>query len=163
MMINILYKELKLSASFLSYIFILFSFMFFIPGYPILCGAFFVTLGIFKSFQNYVETNDIIFSSLLPVSKKEVVKGKFCFVCFIEICSVLLMGVCALIRNTLLINSLAYKNNFMMNANCFAIAMALIIFSIFNLIFVTGFFKTTYQRTKPFILYNNWLYCDWNR
>lgn len=44
---NILKKELTLSASILSYLFILFGLMFFIPGYPILCGVFFVTLGIF--------------------------------------------------------------------------------------------------------------------
>lgn len=43
----ILKKEMTVSASLLSYLFILFGFMFFVPGYPILCGVFFVTLGIF--------------------------------------------------------------------------------------------------------------------
>ena len=67
---NIMIKELRLSASVLSYLFIIFGLMFFIPGYPILCGVFFVTLGIFQSFQNARETNDILFSALLPVLKK---------------------------------------------------------------------------------------------
>ena len=40
---NIMIKEMKLSASCLSYWFILFGLMFFLPGYPILCGVFFVT------------------------------------------------------------------------------------------------------------------------
>ena len=62
-MSNILRKEMRLSASVLSYLFISFGFMFFIPGYPILCGVFFVTLGIFQSFQNAREANDIIFST----------------------------------------------------------------------------------------------------
>ena len=66
---NILIKEMKLSASVLSYIFILFGLMFFLPGYPVLCGAFFVTLGIYQSFQSTRETNDIVFSALLPVPK----------------------------------------------------------------------------------------------
>ena len=48
---NILKKEMKLSASPLAFIFIAFGLMFFIPGYPILCSAFFVTLGLFHSFQ----------------------------------------------------------------------------------------------------------------
>ena len=52
---NILLKELKLSASVLSYLFTLFGLMFFLPGYPILCGAFFSALGLFKSFE-YVMT-----------------------------------------------------------------------------------------------------------
>ena len=38
---NLLVKEMRLSASVLSYIFIVFGVMFLIPGYPILCGVFF--------------------------------------------------------------------------------------------------------------------------
>ena len=49
---EIMIKELRLSASALSYLFIAFGLMFFVPGYPILCGVFFVTLGIFQSFQS---------------------------------------------------------------------------------------------------------------
>ena len=80
---NIMLKEIKLSASPLAFIFISFGLMFFIPGYPILCGAFFVTLGLFQSFQTAREANDIVFSVLLPIAKKDVVKGKYLFVSFI--------------------------------------------------------------------------------
>ena len=122
-MFNILIKELKLSASSLSFFFIVFGLMFFIPGYPILCGVFFVTLGIFQSFQNARETNDILFSALLPIAKKDVVKGKLLFVCFVEICSLLLMGIVTVIRMTLLSDIPAYTSNAMMNANFFALGM----------------------------------------
>ena len=148
---NILKKELTLSASTLSYLFILFGFMFFIPGYPILCGVFFVTLGIFQSFQNAREANDIVFSALLPVAKKDVVKGKFLFSCFIELCSILLMVIATLIRMTVLEDVVVYRNNAMMNANFFALGMALFIFGLFNLIFIGGFFKTAYKFGKPFV------------
>jgi len=150
---NIIYKEFKLSASLITYLFILFTSMFFLPGYPILCGSFFITLGIFKSFENAIVTNDIVFSALLPISKKDVVKGKFIFVCTIELISILLMTIIVVIRNTLLLDCLAYTNNALMNANFFALASALVIFSMFNLIFVYGFFKTTYNKTKPFVFY----------
>ena len=148
---NILKKELTLSASILSYLFILFGLMFFIPGYPILCGVFFVTLGIFQSFQNAREANDIVFSALLPVAKKDVVKGKYLFSCFIELCSILLMVIAALIRMTVLEDVAVYRNNAMMNANFFALGMALFIFGLFNLIFIGGFFKTAYKFGKPFV------------
>ena len=69
---NILIKEMRLSASPLSYLFLLFGFMFFIPGYPILCGAFFVTFGIFQSFQTAREGNDIVFSALLPIRQTDI-------------------------------------------------------------------------------------------
>lgn len=74
-MSNILKKEMKLSASILSYLFIAFGLMFFLPGYPVLCGPFFVCLGIYQSFQNTREANDIVFSALLPIPKRDVVKG----------------------------------------------------------------------------------------
>ena len=49
---NILLKEMKLSSSVLSYLFILFGLMFFIPGYPILCGAFFCGTGYISEFPD---------------------------------------------------------------------------------------------------------------
>ena len=49
-----------------------------LPGYPILCGVFFITLGIFQSFQSAREANDIVFSALLPIAKRDVVKGNSC-------------------------------------------------------------------------------------
>ena len=136
---NILRKELKLSASPLSYFFILFGLMFFLPGYPVLCGAFFVTLGIFQGFQYAREANDIVFSALLPICKKDVVKGKYLFVCFIEACSLILMLFATLIRMTVLSNSAVYRTNALMNANLFAVAGALFVFGLFNTIFLGGF------------------------
>ncbi len=152
-MSNTLKKEMKLSASILSYLFIAFGLMFFLPGYPVLCGPFFVCLGIYQSFQNTREANDIVFSTLLPISKRDVVKGKFEFVCFIELCGILVMLIATLVRMTVLSDSAVYRTNVLMITNPFALGMALIIFGAFNLIFVRGFFKTAYKFGKPFVYY----------
>ena len=48
---KLLKKEYCLSASLLTYLFLTFGAMTLIPGYPILMGAFFVSVGIFQSFQ----------------------------------------------------------------------------------------------------------------
>ena len=150
---NVFLKELRLSASPLSYLFILFGLMFFLPGYPILCGVFFVTLGIFYSFQSAREANDIVFSALLPIAKKDVVKGKFLFVCFIEGCALLLMTISTAVRMTVLAESAVYRSNALMNANPFALGVAFFLFGLFNLIFVGGFFKTAYRFARPFVTY----------
>lgn len=150
---NIMKKELRLSASPLSYLFIMFGVMFLIPGYPILCGVFFVALGIFQSFQTAREANDIVFSALLPIAKRDVVKGKYLFVCFIELCSFLLMAIVTVLRMTVMSGVQAYRHNALMNANLFALGMALLIFGLFNLIFVGGFFRTAYKFAKPFVTY----------
>ncbi len=150
---NLLIKEMKLSASMLSYFFIAFGVMFFLPGYPILCGVFFSCLGIFQSFQNAREANDLVFSALLPVSKQDVAKSKIYFSCFIELCTLLLMAIIMLVRMTVLVDSPAYLQNVLMNANPFALSVAFLIFGLFNLIFIAGFFKTSYKFGKPFVTF----------
>lgn len=144
-MANILKKELTLSVAPITYFFIIFGFMFFLPDYPILCAAFFVTLGIFKSFQNAREANDFVFSALLPIAKRDVVKGKYIFSCFIELASLFVMAVSTVIRMTVLKGNVVYRANTLMNANLYALGAALVIFGLFNLIFVGGFFKTAYK------------------
>ena len=76
----LLRKEIRLSSLPLTWLFISFGVMTLIPGYPILCSVFFITLGIYQSFQSAREANDILYSALLPVAKNDVVKGKYQFV-----------------------------------------------------------------------------------
>lgn len=150
---NVLLKEMRLSSSVLSYLFISFGLMFFVPGYPVLCGAFFVTLGLFQGFQTAREANDIAFSALLPIAKKDIVKGKYLFVCMIEGCALLLMALAVILRMTLFSQSAVYRGNSLMNANLFALGAACVIFGLFNLIFVGGFFKTAYKLGRPFVTF----------
>ena len=150
---DILVKEVRLSASPLAFLFIAFGLMFFIPGYPILCGVFFVTLGLFQSFQAAREANDTLFSALLPVAKEDVVKGRYLFVCLTELSAFLLMITATVIRMTALADIGVYRKNALMNANPFALGVALLIFGLFNLIFIGGFFKTGYKLGRPFVTY----------
>lgn len=150
---KILEKERKLCASVLSYAFLSFGLMFLLPGYPILCGAFFICMGIYQSFQNAKEANDILFSALLPVAKRDMVKGKFAFVCIIELWGSGIMLTAVLIRMTILSDLAVYRGNALMNANLFALGAALTVFGTFNLVFVRGFFKTAYHIGKPFLYF----------
>ena len=146
-------KELRLSALKLTYLFIGFGAMAMIPGYPILCGVFFITLGIYQSFQSAREANDIVYSVLLPVAKCDVVKGKYRFVMLIELCGFALMALLTVLRMTVLSDFSVYRANALMNANPFFLGAALFIFGLFNVIFLGGFFRTAYQLGKPFIIY----------
>ena len=150
---NLLIKELRLAASPLSYFFIASALLSFIPGYPILLGAFFTTLGIFYSFQTTRENNDIAYSLLLPVAKSDVVRSKFAFTVCIELCSFCVMAAVTLIRMTVMKDAPAYVSNALMCANLTFLGFALLIFGLFNLCFVRGFFRTAWYFGKPFILY----------
>ena len=149
----LLRKEMRLSAQVLAYLFIGFAFMTLIPGYPILCGVFFMTLGLFQSFQSAREANDIVFSALLPVPKTDVVKGKFIFTLFIELCGLAIMTILVLVRMTVWSNATVYTNNKLMNANFVFLAFAFFIFGLFNMIFLGGFFKTAYKLGKYFVIH----------
>ena len=149
----LLRKEIRLSSLPLTWLFISFGVMTLIPGYPILCSVFFITLGIYQSFQSAREANDILYSALLPVAKKDVVKGKYQFVMTVELCGFTLITVLTLLRMTVLKDSSIYRQNALMNANLFALGMAFVIFGLFNMIFVRGFFATAYKFARPFVTF----------
>lgn len=151
---NLLRKELKLAASPITYFYLFLGFLFLTPGYPILCAAFFVSLGLYQSFTYAHVMNDTVFSALLPISKRDVVKAKYLFAAFIELCGFAAMGLCVLLRATVLADSAVYRGNALMNANGFALAAALVIFGLFNLIFISGFFKNVYKILWPFLFFD---------
>lgn len=116
---KLLKKELRLTAAPITYFFLAFALMTLIPGYPILVGGFFITLGIFYSFQMARESNDILYTALLPCKKQDVVRAKYTFCVLIEL-----------------------------------LGWLLILFALFNSVFLGGFFRTAYGLGKPFILYS---------
>ena len=116
---KLLKKELRLTAAPITYFFLAFALMTLIPGYPILVGGFFITLGIFYTFQMARESNDILYTALLPCKKQDVVRAKYAFCVLIEL-----------------------------------LGWLLILFALFNSVFLGGFFRTAYGLGKPFILYS---------
>lgn len=150
---NLIYKELELATHILTYLFLGFTLMTFIPGYPILCSAFFVCFGIFQSYQMSRENSDILYSVLLPVRKTDVVKAKFYVAVIFQMMAFALCSVFTIIRMIFLSESSVYRTNVLMGANFVFLAFILIIFVAFNLIFIGGFFKTAYNYGKPFIIF----------
>lgn len=148
---KLLKKEFKFSANPLSYIFLVAAFMTFFPGYPILCSAFFVSMGIFYTFQSAREGNDILYAALLPVKKGDVVKARFIFVVILEIIAFILMSVVTLFRMFLLSNAAPYVNNALMNANFMSLGFSLVVFAAFNSFFVGGFWKDAHRIGIPFL------------
>lgn len=150
---QLLRKEYKLTSCPLTFFFLAFTLMTMIPGYPILVGAFFVCLGIFYTFQFAREYNDVMYTALLPVAKCDVVKARFSFVITVEMTAFGLSTILTLIRMTMLSTAKPYLDNPLMNANLVYLGAYLMILALFNIIFVTGFFKTAYYFGKSFIFF----------
>lgn len=150
---KLLYKEVKLASSPLTFWFILSGLLTLVPGYPILVGTFFLTLGIFYSFQTARESSDTLYSALLPIAKADVVRSKFLFVMAVEGAGFLVSAVCVLLRMTVFRDAPAYTGNALMNANPLFLGFSLLIMGLFNLVFIRGYYKTAYRFAKPFVIY----------
>ncbi len=150
-MTKLLNKEFRLAASPLSWIFLIAAGMTLLPGYPILMGAFFICLGIFQSFQNAREANDVLYSVLLPVRKADFVRAKYAFSCCIQLIGFVIMAVLTALRMTVLADGKAYVGNALMNATPLFLAFALLVFAAFNMLFIGGYFRTAYKFGMPFL------------
>ena len=150
---NLLYKELRLATPPLTFFFLGFTVIAFLPGYPILCGAFFVCFGIFQSYQLGRENNDILYTVLLPVKKSDSVKAKYAAAVLLEMGAFFLFTVFTGIRMIFLSDAEIYQTNALMGANPVFLAFVLMIFLAFNVIFIGGFFRTAYRLGKPFVLF----------
>lgn len=147
----LLNKEARLATPLLTYCFLAFSLLTFCPGYPILLSAFFVCLGIFQSYQTGLTNHDLLYSVLLPVSKKDIVKSKFIFALILEGTAFIFITIITIIRMIFLNQNLVYRMNALMNANLLFLAFSLLIFSKFNYFFLKGFFRTGYRLLVPFM------------
>ena len=144
---------MKLTVNPLSYWFIVFSAMTMIPRYPILVGSFFICLGIFYTYQQVREYDDITYTVMLPVKKQDVVTAKYLFVLFFECIAFILCLFLTIIRMRFLGDAAPYVTNQLMNANAAYLGYIMLVFATFNSIFLASFFKTTYKIGKPFILF----------
>ena len=152
-MTKLLNKEFRLCASPLSWIFLAAAGMTLLPGYPILMGTFFICLGIFQSFQNGREANDVLYTVLLPVRKADFVRAKYAFSCCIQLIGFVLIAALTALRMTVLSGGKAFIGNALMNPSPLFLAFVLLIFTAFNLCFVGGFFRTAYKFGMPFLTF----------
>ncbi len=150
---DLIRKEVTLTAAPITYAFIAFSLMTMLPGYPIVISGFFICLGVLYTYQFGREFNDILYTSLLPVSKGDIVRSKFAFTIGIEMVSFVIMVILTVIRMAVLPNVEPYVNNPLLNANLAYLGYVLIVFALFNTLFLGGFFKTAYYYGKPFVLF----------
>lgn len=148
-----LHKELRLSTSILTPLFLLFAFMALIPNYPALVGAFFICFGVFQSYQGARENSDILYSALLPEPKRAVVSAKYGTALLFEGLGFLLMALCVLLRLTVLKGSPVYAASPLLPANFAFLGGALLVFALFNVVFLGGFFRTAYKFGPPFIAF----------
>lgn len=136
-MLNLLKKEISLVVHPTVYIFLALSMMLIIPNYPYYVVFFYTGLAIFFTCLNGRENNDVLYSMMLPISKKEIVKSRFTLVILLEIAQILLAIPFAIIRQKMNVPS----NQVGLEANIALFGFSLIMLGIFNMVFFLLYYK----------------------
>ena len=144
----LLYKQLRLVCHPMTLVFPFFGVMLLIPSYPYTLIFFYVALGLFFSFVNSREQRDIYYSAILPIRKQDTVRASVLFVLMVELFSLLVAVPFALL--SVRINPLG-GNAVGLEPNVVLFAAALLLFAVFNAIFLPTFYKTAYKVGLSFL------------
>ena len=149
----LIYKELKLAMHPICYIFIvLFPFMILIPSYPLGIGFIYVLTCypiLFLGANKGQQSNDLLFSTLLPVRKKDIVMARIFTVIFMQVAFILVMTALypvARIINNAVAQSAENPSEYMipglgLDSYVLLVAIALIGYAIADIIFFPIYYK----------------------
>lgn len=98
--------------------------------------------------MNGREQNDIYFSVLLPVKKRDVVKSRYITVIIIEIVQILIAIPVGILRYAII----PENNQAGIEANVAFYGLVLIMYALFNIIFLNRFYKAPDKIGGPFLL-----------
>lgn len=147
-MFNLLYKELRLAAHPNLFVFTALGVLVIVPAYPYGMVFLFGCLAPFMTFMYMRETNDIYYTTLLPVKKGDTVKAKVMLVVLAQMTQLLISLPFAFLR----VHVLPDGNPAGIEANLAYYGFGFMIYAVFNFIFLTSFFKTAYKAGNAFLL-----------
>lgn len=149
----LIYKELKLAMHPICYVFIvLFPFMILIPSYPLGIGFIYVLTCypiLFLGANKGQQSNDLLYSTLLPVRKKDIVMARILTVIFMQVAFILVMTALypvARIINNAIAQSAENPSEYMipglgLDSYVLLVAIALIGYAIADIIFFPIYYK----------------------
>jgi hypothetical protein len=147
---ELLFKEFKLAMHPTTYLFLAVGLLLLIPGYIYYVAFIYTCLSIFFLFLSARENKDTFFTASLPVRKRDAVKARCLFVAIIELTQTLLAVPFAII--SIRINPNPAGNLAGIEANIAFFGLVLIMYALFNFIFLPQFYKTTIKVGGPLIL-----------
>ena len=145
---HLLYKELRLAKHPTMFLFLLFSAMLLIPSYPYYVAFIYTCLSVFFVFLQGRENNDLSFTALLPVRKRDIVRARCLLVVLMQLAQVLVSLPCAIVGAR--INPLG-GNAAGIEANAAFFGLVLVMYALFNLLFLPAFYRTGNRVGRAFL------------
>lgn len=145
---KLLYKELALTTHPSSLVFALLGCLVIVPAYPYSAIFLFGCLAPYLTFVNARETNDLWYTALLPVSRRDSVRGKWLLTVFLQLFQLLFSLPFVLLRQALGVAD----NPVGLDATPAWYGLALAAYAAFDLVFFAAYFKSGYKAGKAFLL-----------
>lgn len=146
---QILHKELRLALHPAALLFVFFGAMLLIPSYPYYVVTFYGTLGVFFCFMNARENRDLYYSAVLPVPKRAMVRGRVLFVTVLELAQIVLAVPFAIVSVRINPNG---GNPVGIDPNVAFFGLSLLLFGIFNGVFLPRFYRTGVNVGRSYLL-----------
>ena len=147
---DLLIKEFRLARHPTLFIFPFLGLMLLIPSYPYFVAFIYTCLSVFFIFLQGREYKDVFFTVSLPVRKRDVVKARCCFIAIIELVEVIVAVPFAIIGAR--INPNPGGNEVGIEANVAFFGLVLIMYALFNLVFLPLFYKTAYKAGSALLI-----------
>lgn len=149
---NLLYKEFRLAMHPLCFLFsLVFPFMILIPNFPLFVGTLYVVPGftiLFLGAQKGKQSNDLFYSALLPIRKKDIVRARMMSVMAMELAALAVMAILTPLKILITKNS-EIVTPFTTDGIVSCFAFALIGYLIVNMIYFFMFYKSGRSVTAP--------------
>lgn len=146
---NLLHKEIVLCTNVQVVLFAAFALFVLIPSWPPAISFIYPLSGLMSLFPRGLANKDIEYTSLLPVKKTDIVKGKTLYLCLIEIVVIALATIGGLIRVFLYkepsdVNELNYFMS--VRPTISLLGFAFLSFGIMNMVLIGLYYRNPYKR-----------------
>ena len=151
---NLLYKELRLCVPVQTWIFVALNCLCIIPNYPAVATLLYPLSGFSVLVSVAQSDRDPLYTSLLPVHKKDVVKAKMLLVCFLQIVSLLIAIPFAMVKRFVLSPMMPEESHYAdIGFNLTSLGAALLLYGFYNLLFFPLYYKNPEsRRIAPFLI-----------
>lgn len=146
-MLKLLKKELTLNVQLPVYLFTLLTVMLLIPHYPAIVGVGYTIMQVSTYLRICQANQSMEFSTMLPVRRKDIVTSTTLVIAYFHLLNI------AITLLLLIPYRMVYPQGTVVgiDGNLTFVAMCLVCFGLFNLVFIPGYFKTGYKFGFPLL------------
>ncbi len=145
---NLLKKEFRLCMHPTAPMMLCLSALILVPAYPYAITCFYMTLTIFFTCLTSRENHDAAYTACLPVSRRDMVRGRMELACILELAQLLACLGFIFLRPV----TGGTENAAGMDANIAMLGEGLIVFALFNVLFFPLWYKDIAKVGVPFII-----------